>query len=133
MAKKTEVSKLRKGGRGLTGTYENIAHHASKVKPFVDALAPLAKQFGYKRWRQGHNVHVFVADDDTQYVLRPTYDLVDGKRDYNGLSLGLRVARGHEIQLVQYTLQSQIPNLINMMYALAKTKRYSINGCKDAE
>jgi hypothetical protein len=133
MAKKTEVSMLRKGGRGLAGTYENIGHHAIKVKPYVDALAPLAKQFGYKRWRQGVNIHVFVADDDTQYVLRPTYDMVDGKRDYNGLSLGLRVARGHEIQLVQYTSPQHTPNLINMMYALAKAKRFSINGCKDAD
>ncbi len=133
MAKKTEVSVLRKGGRGLVGTYENIAHHAAKVKPYVDALAPLGPLFGFKRWRVGHNVHVFVTHDDTQYVLRPTYDLVDGSRDYNGLSLGLRVSRGHEVELVQYTSPSHIPNLINMMYALAKSKRYSVNGGKDAE
>lgn len=134
MTKKiTEVTALRKGGRGLQGTYDNINHHANKVKPFVDALAPLGPLFGFKRWRVGHNVHVFVTHDDTQYVLRPTYDLVDGSRDYNGLSLGLRVSRGHEVELVQYTSPSHIPNLINMMYALAKSKRYSVNGGKDAE
>lgn len=134
MTKKiTEVTALRKGGRGLQGTYDNINHHANKVKPFVDALAPLGPLFGFKRWRQGNNVHVFVTHDDVQYVLRPTYDLVDTGREYNGLSLALRVSRGIEIQLAQYTHPGHIPNLISMLYALAKPKRYGVNGRKDNE
>ena len=40
--RKTQISTLRAGGKGIAGTYENIDCHASGVEVFARALEPLA-------------------------------------------------------------------------------------------
>lgn len=122
MAKETEVSILRKGGRGIAGTYANIEHHAEGVRAFVDALAPIAHTFGFKEWRQGHNIHVFITHDGQRYHLRPTYRKEGKDRIYDGISVNLYISRKNEIVLSQFTLVSHIPMLITMMYCLGRSK-----------
>lgn len=123
--RKTQISTLRAGGKGIAGTYENIDCHASGVEVFARALEPLAPYWGFKSWKQGHNIHQFECHHGKVYTLRPVWNEGDAEgngRGYNGLALSLRVSRSQEYELTHCTRVSDIPRLSEMMRMLAKSQ-----------
>jgi hypothetical protein len=96
-----QVEVLRKGSQGIQGTIENIAHHAQPLAHLVQKIVNLIEAYkddlSFSKWRQGHNVHVFETFDGRKFVFRPLHLKGEG---YVGLTLGLRVSRGHEIHLM---------------------------------
>lgn len=127
--RETKIVKLRAGGRGIQGTYENIDHHAKDVEPYVKALEPLAPHWGFKIWRAGHNVHEFETTHGRKYTLRPVYKKAEGdERGYCGLALSLRLSRSEEIVLTHCIRHSDIPRLAEMMRMLAKPQNGNVGG-----
>lgn len=121
------IEVLRKGSKGLKGTYANIDHHAKKLRPLVEDLvahltdkkSPLRPKFA--RWLQGANVHVFEADDGRKFVLRPVRD--DGV--YEGVQLSARFSRSNEQPLItlwcDYRNMMYPVDLLKVLYWCAET------------
>ena len=127
--KVTKIVNLRSNGKGIKGTYENIAHHAKDVEPYVRALEPLAPHWGFKVWKQGSNVHQFETHSGYNYTLRPVYKKAEGDdRGYCGLALSLRLSRSEEIVLTHCIRLSDIPRLAEMMRMLAKPQLGNVGG-----
>lgn len=103
------VEILRKGGLGIQGTYDNVDHHAKPMVEYVDRIAEQVLTMGLKRWRQGHNVHVFETLDDRIFEMVPV--LMVG--EYCGVRLNLRVSRGVRVMITQVTDQDDIPEFID--------------------
>lgn len=106
---KAEV--LRKGGLGIQGTYNNIAHHANGMEEYVDRIAAVIPSMGLKRWRQGHNVHVFETRDDRIFEMIP----VKCAGDYCGVRLNMRLGRGNHILIAQVSDQDDIEGFITTL------------------
>lgn len=132
--KETKIVKLRSTGRGIKGTYENIDHHAKDVEVFVKALEPLAPHWGFKTWKQGHNIHQFETHNGRNYTLRPVYKKAEGdERGYCGLALSLRMSRSEEVTLTHCIRHSDIPRLAEMMRMLAKPQIGNVGGGLDKD
>ena len=117
---KTEL--LRSDSKGLTGTLENAEHHAIKCKKLIDALVPLTSTFKFKTWKQGHNVHIFVTEDDRRYDIVPYLgDDGDGNIDYIGLELRVRQSRSVAIPLLHITNLHQVPAFVGTLKLLARS------------
>lgn len=130
--RETTVKPMRKGGKGIAGTYANIDHHAKDVEVFVRALEPLAPHWGFKSWSQGNNVHQFETHSGRRYTLRPVYHKEEGTdRGYCGLALSLRTSRSQEYVLTHCTRVSDIPRLAEMMRMLAKPQRGAVGAGLD--
>lgn len=110
-----DVLPLRKGGKGIKGTYANIDHHAEAIKPFVDILAPSIQTMNFKRWRQGHNVHVFETKDGRQFDLVPLR--LNG--EYTGVRFRIRLSRSHKVVLMDCPTVHRITQLIVLMQAVS--------------
>jgi hypothetical protein len=112
----TRIRLLRKNGRGLEGTYENIRHHARPMKAYVDILAPVIPTLGFKDWAQGHNVHTFVTDDGREYTLRPIYQ---------GKYIGIEFAMNRPIRVVidQWIDLSEAEQFINVLRRAARPQQ----------
>lgn len=104
----TEV--LRKGGLGIQGTYNNIAHHAQGMDEYVDPIAEQIRTMGLKKWRQGHNVHVFETKDGRIFEMVGV--LIDDN-EYCGIRLNLRLNRSDRVYITQVTDQNDIPEFLN--------------------
>lgn len=129
MTTETRIVKIRSTGKGIAGTYENIAHHAKDIEVFVRALEPLAPHWGFAVWKQGNNVHQFEAKNGNVYTLRPVYKKSeDTERGYCGLALSLRMSRSSEVVLTHCIRITDIPRLAEMMRMLAKPQNGSVNG-----
>lgn len=129
--RQTKVMKLRSTNRGIAGTYENIEHHAKGVEALVRALEPLAPDWGFKTWRQGHNVHQFDTHDGKMYTLRPVWENdveEQAKRGYYGLALSLRVSRSQEYVLTHITRLADVSRIDKMMKMLAKPQNGFVGG-----
>lgn len=111
----TKVSMLRSDGHGIVGTYANADCHAKVVKPLVQALEPYGEHLGFAEWKQGHNIHVFVANDGRKFTLRAFTK--DG--NYHGIRLSLRVSRSKEIQLHDITEVDEVSTLADVMHSLS--------------
>jgi len=108
-----KVEVLRKGGKGIEGTYANIDHHALEMAPFVNAIAPKILTMDLARWRQGHNIHVFETHDGR------TFDMVPlRKNGYIGVRLRLHVSRSHKVTLCDCTSVNSINQMITVMREL---------------
>lgn len=130
MSDKTVIKMIRKGSRGLEGTYENIEHHAKKVEPLVKALEPHIQHLGFGAWYQGHNVHELVTKKGVSYTLRPIFvrgEGIDG-RDYTGIRLSLRISRSLEYRLTDIDDLADVPRLIEMLRLLAKPIAGEVGG-----
>lgn len=124
----TVVKLIRKDSKGIQGTYANINCHAQKVESLVKALEPHGPHFGFKEWRQGHNVHEFTTHSGMSYTLRPIYTDHEGGRDYIGLRLSLRSSRSVEHRLTDVTSLSDIPRLVEMLRLLAMPAAGKVSG-----
>lgn len=83
------VELYRADSQGIKGTYANIDHHAAELRGLVEYLEARATRLGFRRWRQAHNVHMFVTPDDRTVILRPFRD--DG---YAGIYAAIKLGRG---------------------------------------
>ena len=110
-----KVELMRKDSKGIKGTYANAEHHAQACIPLVKALETMAPTFGFEKWKQGHNVHLFVAKGGRKFDMVPY--VVDGV--YIGLQLRLRASRSSATPLVNITELDQVPMIAMFMKALA--------------
>lgn len=129
--RQTKVMKLRSTNRGIAGTYENIEHHAKGVEDIVRALEKLAPHWGFKTWRQGHNIHQFDTVDGKKYTLRPVWknNVKDQeKRGYYGVALSLRISRSQEYILAHCHSVAQVPQFAAMLQMLAMPQEGFVGG-----
>lgn len=120
---KTNIKLLRKGSRGIEGTYENADHHAKKILPIIEAMEGALKHLGFKEIKHGHNVHELVTETDQRYTLRPVYRTIEGTedgRDYFGVRLSLRLSRSEEIHLLDIKGVLEVPQLLMVLWGLAR-------------
>lgn len=111
-----KVSLLRKDGFGIKGTYRNVDHHAQVLRPMVEKLEAAADEFGFKTWRQGHNVHVFENEDGRRFDIVPYAD----ESGYIGLQYRFRESRSKAIPLMAATNLTEISSMIRMIKSTAK-------------
>lgn len=111
-----KVSLIRKDSKGIAGTYANAEHHALLVLPMVKKLEALVYTFGFKEWKQGHNVHLFIAEDGRKFDMIPYFH----NNEYTGLQLRLRESRSKATPLITVTSVKEIPMLAAFMTALAQ-------------
>lgn len=119
----TKIELLRSTSSGLTGTFQNIDHHAKKLRQLVIKLSHAANYWGFVKWQQGNNVHVFSTHDNRQFVFRPYYTKENG---YIGISVSAKFSRSKEMPLFvvyydQYDLDSAISKIDVTMKLLAKS------------
>lgn len=112
-----EVTLLRKGSRGITGTYENIDHHAKTARPIVEIMEKTIPGLGYKEWSQGNNIHKLVSSNGNVITCRPL--LVDGKY---GIRFAREVSRSNEIFLYDLLELSDVPECLTLLKALNRTR-----------
>lgn len=93
-----EVKLLRRGSKGLEGTYQNIEHHAIGAFPVVKVLVEIIKanQFLIEKWTQGHNTHLITSKDNRTLVFTP---FKDGDDSYSGVEVRLYVSRTKRVRL----------------------------------
>ena len=113
------VLRAKTTGLGLDGTLRNVEHHAEKLKPLIEALRPYGKEWGFKEWKQGHNVHEFVTHDGRRFTLRG----ITENGSYCGLRLAVRLSRSREEHLWDVCSVKEIPTLAIMMAKLAMPMR----------
>jgi hypothetical protein len=120
----TQTVRLRRGGKGLTGTIANARHHAKPMLPFIHTMKYLVRDLGFETWRQGHNVHEFITTDGRKFTLRGIVREKTGRSEeeplYVGVRLSLRLSRSEEIRLLDIDSVENIPDMITMMRQLAK-------------
>jgi hypothetical protein len=119
-----QVELLRKDSTGIAGTYANARHHAQECLPLVKALEAQVQAFGFKTWKQGHNVHLFETHDGRKFDIVPY--AVNGK--YKGLELRLRESRSKAHRLAVITELSEIPTFVIILQALAKVHQANERG-----
>lgn len=119
---------MRRGSIGLAGTYQNIEHHAKRLKPLVDVLAATMPALPFEEWRQGHNVHLLITKDRRQFVLRP---FSQARQGYVGISLYARFSKSTEMLL--FTLYHDARNglsilaFLNLLNACAEIRPEHVN------
>lgn len=93
-----KITKMRKGSKGLVGTYENIKCHAEGTREVVDEIVAMFKEYpdAIKEWKQGHNVHIVETWDGRKLVFTPYQK--EGKL-IKGVLVSLYVSRGKRIPL----------------------------------
>lgn len=121
LLERTEVTLLRKGGKGLVGTIANAEHHAELMLPFIAAMKKEVKKLGFATWRQGSNIHEFVTHDGRRFTLRPFGNRENdrGVWEYCGVRLSLRVSRSQEYRLIDIDNVDDVPKLLETMRMLA--------------
>jgi hypothetical protein len=65
---------LRKGSRGIQGSYANANHHAKACVPIIKQMESILTALGDKFdfvWSQGHNVHLVHRVDGATLTFRP--------------------------------------------------------------
>lgn len=117
----TVVKLIRSDSLGIAGTYKNIDHHAEVMRPFVEAMERMVPHLGFKEWKQGHNVHEFVAHGGQRYTLRAfRWNGDDGEGEvYAGIRLALRVSRELEYPLIDISEVADVPRLMDAMRMIA--------------
>jgi hypothetical protein len=92
---------IRKGSKGLQGTYDNANHHAPKLVPLIEILESMIKyhgRMGYiEIWEQGHNIHIITRADGFRLYFRPCRTKVEGEVD--AIMVGYKHSREVEIPL----------------------------------
>lgn len=117
---KTEL--IRSDSRGIKGTLENAKHHAPACLELINAIIPLIPIIKFKTWKQGHNVHIFITEDDRRFDIVPYLsDTGDGNIDYTGLELRFRQSRSVAIPIMHITKLFQVPAFIGTLRLIAKS------------
>lgn len=128
MKKETDIMLLRSDSAGLAGTIANAEHHAQAILPFIDAMKEAVKHLGFKRWKQGNNVHEFVTTDNRVLTLRPICN--DGQSPfYCGVRLSLKLSRvsTDEHRLMEITDPADVGIMLTMMRSFAEPKKGRLN------
>jgi hypothetical protein len=128
MKKPTDIMLLRSDSTGIAGTIANAQHHAQHILPFIDAMKDAVKYLGFKRWKQGNNVHQFITHENRTLVLRPICN--DGQSPfYCGVRLALKLGRTStdEHRLMEITDPAEVPRMLEMMRAFAEPRKGRLN------
>lgn len=116
---------LRKGSIGLAGTLQNAECHAKDVVELVKDLAARVDKLDVKLWRQGHNMHILVTNDDRMFVFRPLNNLESG---CNGGNYGIQFSskinnkKSTEVPLLDITVKSRISKETDLDHAMTVIK-----------
>lgn len=110
-----KIVPLRKNGKGIKGTYENVDHHAEAIRPYVDALSTMIPTMHFVRWRQGHNIHVLDTQDGRSFDLVPLR--IDGK--YTGVRFRMRLSRTYKAIVCDCPNIGRISQLAVVMHAVS--------------
>ena len=105
-----QVSVLRKGSKGLQGTYDNANHHAKPAIQIVDRLVRIVtKQSKYiETWRQGHNIHIVTLPDGRSLEFRPFRKEIFPDAVTWGVEVLVHVSRKQRIPLLQLFNDEQV-------------------------
>jgi hypothetical protein len=114
----TKISLVRAGGRGIKGTYQNASCHANALTPLIKNLEPFGLRMGFKEWKQGHNVHIFITEDGRKFDIVPLR--TSGGGPYFALRLRMRTSRTVRVPLFDYSNEDQLVELVAMLKSLAK-------------
>lgn len=123
-----KIKLLRKGSKGIVGTYANAKHHARPCLPMVKFLEKTIKKLGAKEWIQGHNVHKLIFENGVTLVFRPllTNDHEWGIR-INLLSVGSKV----ENFLIDMLDEKDYDTVNSMLVAISRSvKRDNVYGVR---
>jgi hypothetical protein len=112
-----KVTMLRKGSRGIAGTYDNIDHHAKTARPIVEIMEKVIPTLGFQEWSQGNNIHKLFSANGNVITCRPL--LVDGKY---GIRFAREVSRTNEIFLYDLLDVGDVPECLTLLRALNKTR-----------
>jgi hypothetical protein len=95
------VKNLRKGSRGLDGTFENIECHAPNALLVVTFMVNVirANAENILEWAQAHNVHIIKAHDGRMLECRPFQPEVSALDGVTGVEVFLRLSRNHKEKL----------------------------------
>lgn len=130
----TEVTLLRKGGKGIKGTVANADHHAKYILPFIEAMQGAVKHLGFKQWKQGANIHEFITHHGARYTLRPICQEEDKTKPfYCGIRLSLRLSRSEEHRLLEIDSVTDVPRLLDVMRLLALPIKGRLNTGAEAK
>lgn len=90
---------IRKGSRGIEGTYENIDHHANDVMDIVKVLESTVEAYrdSIDEWIQGHNIHILKTMDGRKFAFRPY--MCEGSETVNGVEVRLHLSRRQEVRI----------------------------------
>lgn len=112
----TKISLVRSDSQGIKGTYANAEHHAEACLPLIKALEAQVSVFGFKEWRQGHNVHLFETKDGRKFDIIPYFD----GNEYLGLQLRARLSRSSAVPLQIITTLAEVNDMITTLKFLAR-------------
>ena len=89
-----EIRNLRKGSRGLAGTYENINCHAPNAHLVVSLMVGIihANADGIQEWAQAHNVHIIKSKDGRMLECRP-FQRKGSSSGVDGVEVSYRISR----------------------------------------
>jgi hypothetical protein len=110
-----ELRLIRRDSKGITGTYENVRHHAAALIPYVQFLEVVREDLSIAWWGEAHNVHVFQTTDGRHYKFRPLHTV-----DYVGIELCQTLNNGIEIPVFQITDMTDAPVLLAYLHLIAR-------------
>ena len=90
---------LRKGSRGIQGTYANAKHHAKGCVPLITMMESMIMAMGEKHdfvWSQGNNIHLLHRKDRITISLRPCVTKAGGCW---GIDVLAKFSRSQELRL----------------------------------
>ena len=111
-----KVGLIRSDSSGIKGTYANAKCHAQACTPLIKALEAQVHAFGFKSWKQGHNVHVFETFDGRRFDIVPYAD----ETGYTGLQYRLRESRSKATPIMHITSLDQVNDLITVIKCTAR-------------
>lgn len=90
---------IRKGSKGIEGTYANIEHHATGVMSIVKILESAVETYHeyIDEWIQGHNIHILKTVDGRKFAFRPY--MCATSKSVNGVEVKLHLSRRQEIRI----------------------------------
>jgi len=116
-----EIRLIRKGSKGLDGTYQNANHHAQPTLPLIDVFVRGIKEEldeVVKIWHQGHNIHVLESKDGRKIALRP---FRNREGDW-GIEMLVKISRSQEFPLFQILTQRDVFLAIDMIFNIFDTE-----------
>ena len=94
---------MRKGSKGIDGTYANIDHHAKGVFEIVTILENAIESYKGEidEWIQGHNIHIIKTHDGREFAFRPFRSSQNSGID--GVEVLMHLSRKNEVRICVIT------------------------------
>ena len=130
-----ETYMLRKGSRGLAGSFKNAEHHAQAAVPLMHAMLGVINSLSpyIKSWGQGHNIHVLESHDGRKIALRPFYSNDDVGNEKWGIEIRIQVSRTVEIPIMTFDRITRTRRAYIVMRDFFKVKKNYYGRTKEQE